>query len=202
MIVMPSNNSSSIIHYWAGKYENCPRKIGWLVGPNAMTKTTLRPWIPFACDNDAFSAWVHKTPWCEESWLNMLCRIKKSGLNPLWILVPDVVADKEATLKKWSIYSPIAKSFGWPLAFAVQDGMTPDDVPDECLIFVGGTTEWKWDTVPMWAATGRRVHVGRVNSIEKVVLCENLGVESVDGTGWMRGTIEGRQGKDLELQGC
>jgi len=119
-------------------------------------------------------------------------------LNPLWVLVPDVVADKEATLKKWSIYSPIAKSFGWPLAFAVQDGMTPDDVPDECLIFVGGTTEWKWDTVPMWAATGRRVHVGRVNSIEKVILCENLGIESVDGTGWMRGTIEGRQGKDLE----
>jgi hypothetical protein len=116
---------------------------------------------------------------------------------PRWVLVPDVVADRDATLRKWDKYSQIAQQFGWPLAMAVQDGMTPEDLPDECVVFVGGTTKWKWDTVEMWASTNRRVHVGRVNEVEKLILCEKLGVESVDGTGWMRGTGGGRQARAL-----
>lgn len=196
MMVMPANHSSSIIHYWAGRF---PGRIGWLVGPRAMPKTKLREWMPFALDNDAYSAWTSKTEWDEKAWISMLTHVKDSGLKPRWILVPDMVADKEETLKRWQRYSPVARSFGWPLAFAVQDGMTPADVPwDIDVIFVGGTTEWKWSVVPMWAKIARRCHVGRVNEGSKLVLCENLGVESVDGTGWMRGTIEGRQGRALK----
>jgi hypothetical protein len=33
--------------------------------------------------------------------------------------------------------------------------------------------------------------------VEKLILCEKLGVESVDGTGWMRGTGGGRQARAL-----
>ena len=43
LMVMPSNNSSAIVHYWAGRYDG---RIGWLVGPSAMKKTKLRPWMP------------------------------------------------------------------------------------------------------------------------------------------------------------
>ena len=164
-----------------------------------MSKTKLRPWMPFALDNDAFSSWTTGKPWDEDMWMSMLFKVKREGLNPRWILVPDVVADREATLKKWKAYYPAAASYGWPVAMAVQDGMTPDDVPEEAdVIFVGGTTDWKWDSLPMWSETGRRIHVGRVNEIHRVELCESLGVESVDGTGWMRGTSDGRQAKDLE----
>lgn len=194
-MVMPANHSSAKVHYWAGKH---PGRIGWLVGPSAMSKTKLRPWMPFALDNDAFSAWTSGKPWDEVAWLGMLQRVRLSGFHPRWVLVPDVVADRSATLDKWKHYAPMAARFGWPLAMAVQDGMTPDDLPEECIVFVGGTTEWKWRSLPMWAQTGRRIHVGRVNELDKLFVCERLGVESVDGTGWMRGTEDGRQAKDLE----
>lgn len=193
-MVMPSNHSSPKIHYWAGKY---PGKMGWLIGPTGMPKTKLRPWMPFALDNDAFSAWSKRREWCERTWIAMMRRVQELDMTPLWALVPDVVADRDETLRKWEQYAPTVESFGWTLAFAVQDGMTPSDLPDECVVFVGGTTEWKWDNLPMWTETGRRVHVGRVNEISKVLWCEELGVESVDGTGWMRGTDEGRQARDL-----
>lgn len=190
-MVMPANNSSSIVHYWAGKY---PNKIGWLVGPSAIPKTKLREWMPFALDNDAFSAWTNQTEWKEALWLEMLLKVKKTKLNPLWVLVPDVVAFKEGTLEKWAKYSPAVKAMGFPLGFAVQDGMTPADVPrDADIVFVGGSTDWKWRSVQTWTRNFPRVHVGRVNQIEKLWLCEAIGVESVDGTGWFRESGDGRK---------
>ena len=195
-MVMPANNSSSIVHYWAGRF---PGRLGWLTGPSGLHKTKLRSWMPFALDNDAFASWTKGTPWREDSWLSMLDTLKHdSPFSPRWVLVPDVVADRDETLRKWDKYAPIAEQFGWPLAFAVQDGMTPADVPSsECIIFVGGTTKWKWESLSEWCSLGRRVHVGRVNEVSKLVLCESLNVESVDGTGWLRGTDEGRQATDL-----
>lgn len=194
-MVMPGNNSGAIVHYWSGKF---PGRIGWLVGPSAISKTKLRKWIPFALDNDAFGAFSKKTEWSEVAWLGMLRAVKLSGMKPLWTLVPDVVADRDATLRNWERYAPVASLYGWPLAFAVQNGMTPADIPQEAaVIFIGGTTEWKWQTLPMWVKTGKRVHVGRVNEVERLLICERLGVESVDGTGWMRGTENGRQCLEL-----
>ncbi len=196
MMVMPANNSSAIVHYWAGKH---PGKIGWLVGPTAAPKTKLRPWMPFALDNDAFSAWVSGDPWNEHAWREMLTRVDRSGMNPRWALVPDVVADRAATLAKWEEFSPVVSAIGWPLAFAAQDGMTPNDVPKNAdVVFVGGTTVWKWRNLPMWTKACPRVHVGRVNSVEKLHVCERLGVESVDGTGWMRDTMGGGKAIGLE----
>lgn len=181
---MPSTDSSPLLHYLAGKY---PGRLGWLVGPRGRLKKKLRPWIPYALDNDAFSAWVNKTEWSFEEWKALLDWSKASGLKPLWALVPDVVADRHATLERWHQYAPIVKSYGWPLAFAVQDGMSVHDVPKNAdVVFVGGTTEFKWSTVQMWAWYFPRVHVGRVNSIDRLWQCEDLGVESVDGTGWFR----------------
>lgn len=194
LMVMPANHSSAQVHFWAGAY---PGNIGWLVGPSAMSKTKLRKWMPFALDNDAFTAWTSGNPWDEAAWRKMLVDVKLSGLSPLWVLVPDVVTDREATLANWERYAPVAASYGWPLAFAVQDGMTPADLPPDCVIFVGGSTDWKWQSLPTWTATGRAVHVGRVNELAKLHVCERLGVRSVDGTGWMQGSEHGRQAKAL-----
>lgn len=128
----------------------------------------------------------------------MLASVRAQGLAPRWVLVPDVVADRAATLEKWRQYAPVAARYGWPLAIAVQDGMTPADIPGNAdVIFIGGTTEWKWRSLPMWASTGMRVHVGRVNEVERLEICERWRVESVDGTGWMRGTENGRQAQAL-----
>jgi hypothetical protein len=109
--------------------------------------------------------------------------------RPLWVVVPDVVADREATLEKWAAWSPRVREVlpHVPLAFAVQDGMTPADVPtDADVVFVGGTYNWKWRNLTTWTGNFPRVHVARVNGEKNLWQCYEAGAESCDGTGWMR----------------
>ncbi len=74
------------------------------------------------------------------------------------------------------------------MAIAVQDGMTPSDVPKEAsVIFVGGTTSWKWRNLKTWTENFPRVHVGRVNTYKLLWMAHDAGAESADGTGWFRG---------------
>lgn len=196
-MVMPAQHSCPLVHYWAGKH---PGKIGWLVSP-PISKTRLREWMPFALDNGAFPAWVKQQEWNEGAWLQMLQHVRMTGMQPLWVLVPDVVANKIETIRRWNRYAPeIQKHYGWKLAFAAQDGMRAEDVPvDAEVVFVGGSDAWKWGTVAYWAEQFPRVHVGRVNELDKLEYCDRLGVESVDGTGWFRGTDEGRQARALRF---
>ena len=66
--------------------------------------------------------------------------------------------------------------------------MTPADVPSEAeVVFVGGTKEWKLRNLTMWTESFDRVHVGAINSFKVLLRCQELGVESTDGTGWFRG---------------
>lgn len=194
MMVMPGNHSGALVHFLAGRY---PGRIGWLVSPPVQA-TKLRDWMPFALDNGAFAAWQKQQPFPEESWRGLIAHVRLRRLAPRWVLVPDVVADRLGTIQAWSRWEPELRKTDWPLAFAVQDGMSASDVPDSAdVVFVGGTTKWKWRTVAYWAEHFGRVHVGRVNEVERVEMCERLGVESVDGTGWFRATEEGRQAKAL-----
>lgn len=205
MMIMPANHSSPTIHYLSGKY---PGRFGWLIGPSARSKTKLRHWMPYALDNDAFSAWSKKQEWNEGEWVEMLKWARRmasgavstmlKGHIPLWVLIPDSVGNRDETLEKWDKYFPIAADFGWPLAFAVQDGMSAKDVPEAAdVVFVGGTDSWKFPNLTTWTQNFERVHVGRVNGIQRVRECQGLGVESIDGTGWFRDTEEGRRIKDL-----
>jgi hypothetical protein len=59
--------------------------------------------------------------------------------------------------------------------------------PQPEVVAIGGSDQYKWGSVHMWAASWPRVHVLRCNSPEKLQLLESLGVESCDGTGWNRG---------------
>lgn len=95
------------------------------------------------------------------------------------------------------MYSPNLRQTGWPLAFAVQDGMTFDDVPADCVLFLGGSTEWKEAAIKPWCLRfPGRVHVGRVNTWRRLMACYEAGAISVDGTGWF--TKHGGQAADLE----
>lgn len=181
---MLAGQSNPTWHYAAGRW---PDKVGLLLGPSYFKKQALRPWLPYALDNDAFTCWQQQKEWSEPAWLEMLQWARMTGYKPMWVIVPDVVANRQATLERWKRYAPIVDEIGWPKAFAVQDGMTPSDVPEAAsVVFLGGTDQFKWRTVKIWASNFPRVHVGRVNNIEKVWLCEDLGVESVDGTGWFK----------------
>lgn len=184
MILMVGDQNSSVIHYWAGKY---PNSIGRLLGPKAFHLTKIKPWLPWGLDNDAFQSWNNNVPWNESLWEKVIVRVSKLHHKPLWVLVPDVVADRDATLKNWEKYYPIVKQHGLTASFAAQDGMTTSDIPSDAeVVFIGGTTEWKWRNVATFCSVFPRVHVGRVNTIDRCFLCKDMGAESVDGTGWFR----------------
>lgn len=186
MIVMPANNTGVEIGYLAGRYEG---RLGHLYSPGSQTGPYS--YLPYALDNGAFPAFLSGKPWTPEPWRKLASWAKLTGQAPRWILVPDVVGDKVGTLKNWKQYHEEAEGFGWPLAFAAQDGMTFSDVPKKAeVVFLGGSTTWKRQSIGPWCKHFKRVHVGRVNTYSWLWYCHDAGAESVDGTGWARGGKE------------
>jgi hypothetical protein len=184
---MVANNGSQPVKDMVRSH---PDRIGWIMGPSNWKNPI--PGIVYALDNDAFVSWTRGTPWDERAWLRMLDRAAAQAIPPIWCLVPDVVADRVETLRRWDRHSATVERFGFARAFAVQDGMTPADVPTSAsVVFVGGTTAWKWRNLSTWSRRFPRVHVGRVRQ-SRLMECARLGVESVDGTGWFR---EGKTGR-------
>ena len=184
MMVMPSNNGHHLVHYWAGLYGG----LAHLYSPGGQRGPFRH--LAYSLDNGAFPCWEKGTEWDEAAFLDLLQWSVDSGKPPMWVPVPDVVTDAEATLRLWPNWSRRIRDLGLLAALVVQDGMTPADVsaaePD--VVFVGGSSKWKWNNV--WTFTGAhpRVHVGRVNGYRGLVICHNAGVESCDGTGWFRGS--------------
>jgi hypothetical protein len=200
MIVMPSNASGWFWHCLAR--ETC--RIGHLHTPGSHRGPW--PWFPFALDNGAFSCWnptdnsFDSDRWkqTEPKWRHLLFWAQAAPIRPRWAIVPDRPGHAEETFQKWSEFAGYVESSGIPLALAVQDGMMPVDVralrPIPAVVCVGGTTQWKWETIEMWARAFPRVHLLRCNSPTKLHYLEKLGIESCDGTGWNRGDRKQTQG--------
>lgn len=187
MVMWPANFGSafkSMQHTW-------PHRLGWLIGPSYWA----RPWegLAYALDNDAYICFRNGIEWNEKEWLKMLDKASKLPLKPLWAIVPDVVGNREKTIQRWHLHKHQLESRGIPKAFAVQDRMEISDVPaDADVVFVGGTTAWKWGTVHQWCANFPRVHIGRVRT-KRLTLCHHIKAESCDGSGWFRNGQNGRQ---------
>ncbi len=181
MLVMVSNATGIEVGLLAGKY---PGGIGHLFSP----KGQRGPWpeIPYALDNGAYGAFLNKREWNESDWRTLLWWAAMCGQRPLWSVVPDVVQDRDETLRRWDIYAPVVRSMGFRPAFAAQDGMTFADVPDdECVIFLAGSDTWKDSSIKPWCAQfPGRVHVARVNGMPRLLASYRAGAVSVDGTGW------------------
>lgn len=165
-----------------------PDRLGHMYSPGG----ERGPWpeVQFALDNDAWPASKNKRPRNVEAHLKMLRWSMLSGLWPLFALVPDVVGDRDETLREWDRWAPQMKAMGFRLAFAAQDGMTFDDVPDdECVVFIGGSDKFKDAAIKPWCARfPGRVHVGRVNGMPRLLAAYHAGAISVDGTGWFHKT--------------
>lgn len=163
------------------------------------------PEFPWALDNGVFGAHKNNQAWDETNFYAFLDKYMCMG--PSWVVVPDAYGDRDMTLRRWDSHYPRLKALNprMGLAIAVQDGMTPDDVPDEAdIVFIGGSTEWKWRHLNMWTEAFDRVHVGRVNTPRMLRISEDAGAESCDGTGWFRSPQRTKQleqyleGKDYE----
>jgi hypothetical protein len=142
--------------------------------------------FPYALDNGAW--WAH-CQGCEFDEVAFLKAVDLLGEGADFTVLPDIVAGGLRSLE-FSLRWRDRLQLPGPVMLAVQDGMQPDDVRPhigpQCGIFVGGSTEWKVETLPIWCALGREtgalVHVGRVNSIRRIRLCILHGAHSFDGS--------------------
>ena len=171
---MPSNNTSSICHYFAGKY---PGKIGILNTPNSYKKPPF--YMPYALDNGCF------TKWEKEKFFFMLRKVSLLREQPIFVCVPDVVADAEETNRKWFKYN---NKINFNKAFVAQDGHEPQDIPKKAYaVFVGGSTDWKLNNAHKFKGVSQWLHIGRVNTGIRLRWAERIGADSVDGTGFFKG---------------
>lgn len=107
-----------------------------------------------------------------------------------FVVAPDIVAGGLASLALSESWISRCLDASPVVLIPVQDGMHTDDVRGllgpRVGVFVGGSTAWKWTTVPEWARigveSGAHVHVGRVNTERRARLCADLGVTSADGS--------------------
>jgi hypothetical protein len=189
MIVYPANNSHA--HTLELVF---PGSLGILFSPSGKRKPKN---LPYALDNEMFSAWAksgfaksmeqQRAHWDSSAFLDALVWCGKQEKPPKWVVVPDVPGNAIETKNQFKVWLPHMEKTGFQLAMAVQDGMTPDDVPDGVVCFLGGTTEWKWQNLELFCENCPRVHVGRVNRYRHLWRCDDAGAESVDGSGFFRG---------------
>lgn len=141
----------------------------------------------WAGDNGAFSNFD------AEAFRAMLGRHRYARDRCLFVAVPDVVGDAQATLRRFEEWEPEIRDLRYPVALVAQDGLDPKAIPWSrvAAIFIGGTTGWKLGAsaahvIEAARLRGRWVHMGRVNTRRRLHYAAALGVDSVDGSGWSR----------------
>jgi hypothetical protein len=147
----------------------------------------------FAIDNGAFSGFS------PEAFLSLLAKHEHERHLCRFVSVPDIVGSARRTLESFAHWQH--KLTGWNIALVAQDGQEDLEIPWRPIsaIFIGGTTDWKMskgaaDIVRCAKNIGKWVHAGRVNTPGRFEYFEELGADSIDGTGlsrysWMRERI-------------
>lgn len=172
---MPSNNTGKTVRDLFEKY---PERIALLISPDGFRPHRVK--YPYAIDNGAFKKFK------SDKFFKVLDRLEKFN-PPIFVVCPDVVGCHDRTKALWGFYYPILSKYKFPIAFVAQDGCEPEDIPKNAdWVFVGGTDPWKMNNAHKFIGLGKPVHVGRVNTMDRLRQCESIGADSIDGTGWMR----------------
>lgn len=186
MLVMPGGNGNILVGYLAGRF---PRRVGAMISPATGWMKT-HAFLPYAIDNGKYADTVANRPWDEQKFLRLLDQAEAAPYPPIWVVVPDVLYDRDGTLRSFDKWAPRLSRRGFRLAMACQDGMTPADVPKDVVAFIGGSDDFK-QQVKAFVDAGHTTHYARLNSFEKLVYAHNVGVTSCDSTGWFRqGAVE------------
>lgn len=190
---------------WARRCDDRPTRLvyyasytGTRTNQRAMLDAGIRPLLSprdrtrrrmptgYALDNGAWPAHLAGRLLDEDAYAAL---VRARGRGADWIVLPDIVAGGRASLDLSLEWLDFTRHYSRPL-IAVQDGITPEDIEEyvgpDVGIFVGGSTAWKWASLPAWAEMAHvyeaYLHVGRVNGAEAIRACASLGVHSCDGT--------------------
>ncbi len=182
---------------WTGTKRNLSalRSHGWalLMSPDTLKRCRgkTRPLWPdgkparYCLDNGAWSCHQRDQPFDAVSFQWAFNRI---GDGADWVVAPDIVGAGVASLDLTRAWLP--RLAHEKVLIAVQDGMTPADIDplmtDGRGLFLGGSTEYKLRSMPMWGDYARRrgvhFHVARVNTIKRLRACQAAGADSIDGS--------------------
>ncbi len=154
--------------------------------------------LPWAADNAAFG-----DQWDTEAFQKAaFLKVVSAPKPPLFLTVPDVVADSRATRDLFDLWQPLLSLTRVPLAFVLQDGSENQQLPWDLFdtVFIGGSrrylsgewgrgpyVEWKEseaaaDLIREAKRKGKRVHAGRVNGLKRLRHFFDLGVDTADGS--------------------
>ena len=141
-------------------------------------------WV-VAYDNGCFNS---RTYVGDDAWWAWLAGQDHQG-TVLFATAPDVVADATATLARSAPWLPRIRALGYPAALVAQDGLELLDVPWDTfdVLFIGGSTPWKLGPHAHALALrardrGKRVHLGRCNSLRRLRHASAIGCHTADGT--------------------
>jgi hypothetical protein len=154
----------------------------------------------WAADNGCYSP--SGRPFDEGAWWRWIWQVRKASQGwrrstpsfCLFAVAPDVVSDPVGTYRRGWTRLYHLRRHGLPAAFVAQDGLEnypavrrTDFWEDFDCLFLGGSTEWKLSEGAAWLAGEARarqrwVHMGRVNSLERLRHAIRIGCQSVDGT--------------------
>ena len=155
---------------------------------------------PWGLDNGCFAKFNRST------WLRMVSESKGMDVKPHFVCLPDIVGDARRTLELYGQHLQYVN--GLKRCLVLQDGIGDFGIPWNQVdaVFVGGSDKFKTSHECMSAVkvakyTGKWVHVGRVNTAERVKYW--LGIaDSIDGSGiskydhMMAGVIMAIRGED------
>lgn len=164
------------------------RQYGWRLLRTPFTSGSKSHGFKYALDNGAWRAFQQEIPFDEDAFIKML---EEHHHDADWIASPDIVCGGMESLECSLAWIPRLEKYGRRILIPVQDDMTDEHigplVGDRVGIFVGGSTEFKERSLPMWGKvaheTGCVLHVGRVNSCRRIALCGAAGATSFDGSG-------------------
>lgn len=162
------------------------RSAGWRLLVSA-TGVHRHEGFPYMIDNGAFTYFQQGVPYDAEPFRRLLA---SHGSGADLIVAPDIVAGGIQSLEMSLAWLPELSAYGPRVLIPVQDGMTTDDlrpwVSDRVGVFLGGSTEWKEQTMPYWGQFCREAscyyHVGRVNTLRRIYMALEAGADSCDGS--------------------
>lgn len=144
-----------------------------------------------AVDNGAFGCFKSGKPFNDDLFLRNVEKVNKIGLEPLFIVCPDIVAGGLRSLDFSMSY--LDKIDYDKIALVVQDGMIKDDVlpiiDNFQYLFVGGSVKWKWQTAEEWVKiahkSGIPCHIGQCGRLWMLEAADRFKADSVDSTSWV-----------------
>lgn len=177
------------------------RSLGWRLMVSARG-VLQHEGFRYALDNGAWTAFQEWRKGLRRTSDPCLRSFKRAvsllGAGADFIVVPDVV---EGGARAWAMTRYWLRRLrrdrrlrDVKLLISVQDGYEFDAIAPYLSkrvgVFVGGSTAWKLATMAGWAALARSkgtiCHIGRVNTVRRIHLCEHAKAHSFDGSGASR----------------